>query len=194
MRSACSPTRSMSLDTVFVVWPSCLLALPTVFAIDFTSMSGLLIERGTGIPSTFRWRDRERISSPPATPAAVAPTATAGPFALLATSFTVPTKPSFPLLRLCVRRLLELRLWVVRFALEAVRLEPLLERAEPLRDERALGPDELALALLLDAEPFDDLLLLLDPEPLADLLLVCLLPDVLLLAANALPSSLEDTS
>ena len=112
---------------------------------------------------------------------------------MLATSFTVPTKPSFPLLRLCVRRLLELRLWVVRFALE-VRLEPLLERAEPLRDERALGPDELALALLLDAEPFDDLLLLLDPEPLADLLLVCLLPDVLLLAANALLSSLEDTS
>jgi hypothetical protein len=54
MRSAWSATRSMSLDTVFVVCPTCLLALPTVFAIDFTSISGRLIERGTGMPSTLR--------------------------------------------------------------------------------------------------------------------------------------------
>jgi hypothetical protein len=116
---------------------------------------------------------------------------------LLATSFTVPTKPLLPLLRLCVLRLLELRLCVrrllevrlcgVRFALEPERFEPLLERDEPLRDERAFAPDELVLALLFEADPFDGLLLLLDAEPLADLLLVCLLPDVLPLAATLFP-------
>ena len=105
----------------------------------------------------------------------------AGPFALLATSFTVPTKPSFPLLRLCVLRL-PLLLGVVRFAVEPLeRFEPLLERAEavrddplrddplcddplrddplrddplrddPLRDVLALAPDELARAVLFDA-------------------------------------------
>ena len=50
MRSAWSPTRSMSFDTFLDVWANCLLALPTDFAIDFTSMSGTL---GTGTPRTF---------------------------------------------------------------------------------------------------------------------------------------------
>ena len=42
MRSAWSPTRSMSFETFLVVWPKFLLALPTVFAIDLTSRSGRL--------------------------------------------------------------------------------------------------------------------------------------------------------
>jgi hypothetical protein len=194
MRSAWSPTRSMSLDTVFVVWPSCLLALPTLFAIDFRSTSGLLRERGTGTPSTFFWRVRERISNPPATPAAVAPTATAGPLALLATCFTVPTTPFELAPWLCGVRLCELRLrlWVLRFAVEPPdRFEPdaLLERRDPLAADRAFAPDELARARLFDAEPFDDLLLLLDAEPPDDLLFVCLLPEDLLFAATAHPSS-----
>ena len=55
MRSAWSPTRSMSLDTLFDVWPSCLLALPTLLATDLTSTS---IDRGSGTPSTFLRRVR----------------------------------------------------------------------------------------------------------------------------------------
>jgi hypothetical protein len=53
----------------------------------------------------------------------------------------------------------------------------LLEREEALRVERAFAPEELAFARLLDAEAPDDLLLL------------CLLPEVFLLAATAHPSS-----
>lgn len=187
MRSAWVPTRSMSLDTVLVVSPNCLLALPTVFAIDLTSSSGALSERGSGTPSTFLRRVRDRMSSPPATPAAVAPTATAGPFALPATLLTVPSIPSWLLLRLCV----------LRFALEPLeRFEPLLERADalrddPLRDDRAVAPDELVRALLFAAELLDAELLdadLLDPEPVDDPVLRCLLPEArldALLAANA---------
>jgi hypothetical protein len=97
---------------------------------------------------------------------------------------TVPTTPLELLLGLCVLpplllRLCELRLrlcvlpplrlCVLRFAVEPPeRFEPLLDRAEPLRVERALAPDELALALLFDAA-----------EPFGDLLLVCLLPEAL---------------
>jgi len=44
-----------------------------------------------------------------------------------------------------------------------------------LRVERVFAPDELALALLFDADPLDDRLL------------ACLLPDVLLLAATLIP-------
>lgn len=177
----------MSLDTVFVVWPSCLLALPTDLAIDLRSMSGLLRERGTGTPSTFFWRVRERIKSPPATPAtpaAVAPTATAGPLALLATCLTVPTTPFELSLWLCV-----LRLGVLRFAAEAAarfELDPLLERREPLPADRAFAPDELARVRLFAADAFDDLLLLLDAEPLDDLLFV-LLPEDFLFAATDIP-------
>ena len=40
MRSAWSPTRSMSWDTFFEVSPNRLLALPTVLATDLTSRSG----------------------------------------------------------------------------------------------------------------------------------------------------------
>jgi hypothetical protein len=102
----------------------------------------------------------------------------------------VPTKPSDrldPLLRLCgVRlrelrlcelRLCELRLWLRRAVAPLERFEPLLEREEALRVERAFAPEELAFARLLDAEAPDDLLLL------------CLLPEVFLLAATAHPSS-----
>jgi hypothetical protein len=180
----------MSRDTVFVVWPNCLLALPTDLATDLRSMSGLLMERGTETPSTFFWRVRDRIKSPPATPAtpaAVAPTATAGPLALLATCFTVPTTPFELSLWLCGARLCALR-----FAVEApdrLELDPLLERREPLPADRGFAPAELARARLFDPEAFEDPLLLLEVEPLADLLFVCLLPDDLLFAATAHPSS-----
>ena len=127
----------------------------------------------------------------------------AGPFALLATSFTVPTKPLFPLLRLCVLRL-PLLLGVVRFAVEPLeRFEPLLERAEALRDDPlrddplrddlfALAPDELARAVLFDAARPEPELLdaaplepeLFDADPFDDPLLRCLLLDAFL-AANA---------
>jgi hypothetical protein len=110
-----------------------------------------------------------------------------------------------PLLRLCVRPLLELRL-VLRFAVEPPeRFEPLLERAEvlrdaplrdvPLRDDPlrelpdvlALAPDELARAVLFDAVPlepdrFEEALF--DADPFDDPLLRCLLLDAFL-AANA---------
>ena len=121
---------------------------------------------------------------------------------MLATSFTVPTKPLFPLLRLCVLRL-SLLLGVVRFAVEPLeRFEPLLERAEavrddppsddPLRDVLALAPDELARAVLFDAARPEPELLdaaplepeLFDAGPFDDPLLRCLLLDAFL-AANA---------
>jgi hypothetical protein len=96
------------------------------------------------------------------------------------------------LLRLCVLRL-PLLLGVVRFAVEPLeRFEPLLERAEalrddplrddPLRDVLALAPDELARAVLFDAaRPEPELF---DADPFDDPLLRCLLLDAFL-AANA---------
>ena len=96
MRSAWSPTRSMSFDTLFEVLPRCLLALPTLFATDFTSRSeraDLAIERGTGTPRIVLRRMRLFSSKPPATPAAAAPTATAGPPALPAAPLRVSTTP-----------------------------------------------------------------------------------------------------
>lgn len=86
---------------------------------------------------------------------------------------------------------------MLRFALEPLeRFEPLLERADalrddPLRDDRAVAPDELVRALLFAAELLDAELLdadLLDPEPVDDPVLRCLLPEArldALLAANA---------
>src|SRR3954452_10106258 len=62
----------MSLDTLFDVWPSCLLALPTALITPWTSTPG------TGTPSTFRRLSRPFNSRPPATPAAAAAAATAG--------------------------------------------------------------------------------------------------------------------
>ena len=128
MRSAWSPTRSMSLDTVFDVCPSCLLALPTVFATDLTSSSGSFT------PSIFGRRDERRLrSTPPATPAAAAPAAMAGPLALLAAALTVPTTP------LLLLALAELRL-PERGAALVERDEPLLERELLLR-ARVAGDD-----------------------------------------------------
>ena len=86
------------------------------------------------------------------------------------------------MLRLCERPLLEPRLCGLRLrALEPPldRFAPLLERdADALRVERDFAPDELALALLFDAEPLDERLF------------VCLLPEALLFAATAHPSSI----
>ena len=98
MRSAWSPTRSRSFETFFVVWPNCLLALPTLLATALTSTSGRLglpIERGTETPRIVFRRSRPLRTSPPATPTAVAPTATAGPLTLVTAPLTVPTTPLF---------------------------------------------------------------------------------------------------
>jgi hypothetical protein len=80
----------MSFETVFDVLAKFWLASPTVFAIDFASSFGLPSARGSGMPSTFGRLRRLLISSPPATPAAAAPTATAGPLALPAACLAVP--------------------------------------------------------------------------------------------------------
>lgn len=109
----------------------------------------------------------------------------------------MPTKPLLPLLRLCVLRLLELRLGL-RFAVEPLeRFAPLLERAEaprddplradPPRDALALAPDELARVVLFDAAPLDPELFdaeLFDADAFDDPLLRCLLLDAFF-AANA---------
>ena len=99
MRSAWSPTFSMSFETFFDVLPSCLLACPSDVASALTSSSE---ERGSGTPSTFVRRLRLFSASPPATPTAAAPTANAGPLtlpaacaALLAVLLSVSTTP-FP--------------------------------------------------------------------------------------------------
>jgi hypothetical protein len=144
-------------------------------------MSGTLvlpIERGTGTPRIVFRRIRSRRTTPPTTPTAVAPTATAGPFALLAASLTVPTKPfELPLAPAgaCAGRR-------VAFALD--RDDPVLAR-----EARAL---ELAEPLALDFDPelFDDLLDF-DPELFDDLLLLCPLREVGLLAIRR-PSPIED--
>jgi hypothetical protein len=91
MRSAWSPARSMSFDTLFDVLANCLLALPTDFTIAWGSTLGRCL--GSGTPRTVLRRVRFLITRPPATPAAAAPTATAGPFALLATSLIVSVMP-----------------------------------------------------------------------------------------------------
>ena len=91
MRSAWSPARSMSLDTFFDVLANWLLTSPTVLAIDLASTLGRCL--GIGTPSTVLRRDRPLSAIPPAMPAAAAPTAIAGPFALPAAAFTVSTTP-----------------------------------------------------------------------------------------------------
>ena len=120
MRSAWPPTRSMSFETVFDVSPNCLLALPTLLATDFTSTDGLPIERGTEIPRTVLRLIRLRSTSPPATPTAVAPTASAGPLALSATCLIVPTTPLLLWLALLLLALLLLAL--LRLALPLLAL------------------------------------------------------------------------
>ena len=116
MRSAWSATRSMSFETLFEVWPNCLLALPTLLATDWMST---FERRGTGTPRIFFRREWLFSTIPPAIPTAVAPTATAGPLTLLAAPLIVPTTPPFP----------------VPFRLAALRLEPalLVLRAAPPR-------------------------------------------------------------
>ena len=148
MRSAWSPTRSMSFETFFVVWPNCLLALPTLLATDWTSTPE---RRGSGIPRIFLRREWRLSTSPPATPTAVAPTATAGPLTLLAAPLIVPTTPPFPVpfwlaapLRLAAGFLRPLAL------LDREAVDRLLVAAfERLRDE-ALPALPLALDLGLD--------------------------------------------
>src|SRR5215218_71423 len=80
----------MSLDTVFDVSPSCLLAFPMPFSTDWTSRSGRVI------PRTFLRRCRPLRITPPTTPAAAAPTATPGAPALLAAVLSVPRTPLAP--------------------------------------------------------------------------------------------------
>lgn len=189
MRSAWSPTRSMSLEMVFELSPNCLLALPTVLATDLTSRSGrpaFLSARGTGTPRTFLGRVRLLSASPPAIPATPAPTATAGPRTLLAALFTVPTRPvSVWLVRWLVagERRAELDLLRVWGRLAALPLP--LDRAEPFAERRALlrlraeadcrwealPPDRDALlGFAFEPDPFDEPLLLC-PEREADLVL-----------------------
>ena len=145
MRSAWSPARSMSFETLFDVFAKCELASPTDLASDFASMPGSCF--GTGIPSTVLRRVRPLSAIPPAIPAAAAPTAMAGPFALPAACLTVPTRPlplPFPLLLLLV-----VRAGVVE------RVAAVLRFARPFDDEE---PDfeELAFVEPDFARPFAD--------------------------------------
>ena len=181
MRSAWSATRSMSLETLFVVLPSCLLALPTFLATDWTSTPD---RRGTLIPRTFFRREWPFSMIPPASPTAVAPTATAGPLTLPAAPLIVPTTPPLPVpFWLAVLRLefepelLLLRRFAAGFlrvpvaAVERVRDEAF----ERVRDEALC---ELALALGLALGLDLGFGLALDPE----------LPDV----ARAAPCPLRE--
>ncbi len=206
MRSAWSPTRSMSFDTFFEVLPSCLLALPSVLAIDCTSSSE---ERGSDTPSTLVRLLRLLSASPPATPTAAAPIASAGPLALpaacaalLAVLLIVSTTP-FPFWLAGV-----LRLCVLRFDL----LAPPLERDEPLpaRDAVLRLRADAAELERLDFAPVDfvrddfaregfaavdfaaaDFAFVLDPDPSAEVLLRCPLRALDLLLAIPIPHSLR---
>lgn len=199
----------MSLDTVFEVWPNLLLALPTFLASDATSRSvrlDLPIERGSGTPRILLRRVRLLRAKPPATPARAAPTATAGPPALLAVFLSVPTTPSvfwLALLRPLLPPAGDLDLpppCRPRAPPLPLLREPVLEREEalPRRDdaddlERAMLPGERdeplrdvppperaeAFPLTLEAEPFDE-------RPL-----LCLLPEAALLLAITHPSSVD---
>jgi hypothetical protein len=173
MRSAWSPTRSRSFETVFVVWPNCLLALPTLLAIALTSTSGRLglpSERGTETPRIVFRRSRPLRTRPPATPTAVAPTATAGPLTFVTAPLTLPTTPLlWAAVRLVLVSLLLLRLEAAfrddpRLRVAAAGLERAgFDRDEPLRDERVLEAEEPP-AFDLDAEAFDEPLLLCPPR------------------------------
>ena len=195
MRSAWSPTRSMSFDTVFEVWPNCLLALPTVLATDFTSMLALPIERGSFTPRIFLRLGRPLSIKPPAIPTAAAPTATAGPLALLAALLSVATTPlllCLALLRLELVPPPELDLLLVcglRFEEPLLAREALLrlrveaddfERDEP-PDERDERGDPLRDAAL--PERADPLAFVFEPAPFDALLLLCPLREADLLVA-----------
>jgi hypothetical protein len=195
----------MSLDTVFEAWPNLLLALPTFLASDPTSRSArldLAIERGSGTPRTFFRRARLLSANPPATPAAAAPTATAGPLALLAAFLSMPTTPlAFGLVLLRLTRRLDepdlLPLCRPRAPLLAFPREAVLEREAPLRRredgvdfERAAPPEERDESLP-DAPPperEDALPLALELELFEEVPLPCLLPEATLLLAITHPS------
>ena len=204
MRSAWSPTRSMSFDTFFEVLPSCLLALPSDLAIDCTSSSE---ERGSDTPSTLVRLLRLFSASPPATPTAAAPIATAGPLALptacaalLAVLLNVSTTP-FPFWLAGV-----LRLRVLRWGLLAPPLErddPLLAREAVLRlrvdaadlERLAFAPVDFAREDFAAVDFFAavgfaavDFALVLDPDPLVEVLLRCPLRALDLLLAIPDPS------
>jgi hypothetical protein len=140
MRSAWSPARSRSLETVLDVLANRALASPTVFASDLASTLAMCFGRGS--PNTVLRRPRPFSAIPPAIPAAAAPTAIAGPFALPATCLTEPTRPS-PFW-------LPLRL-LVRAAVDE-RLDPALRLARPLADVGLARP----FARGVFARAFDD--------------------------------------
>src|SRR5215204_5910471 len=181
----------MCFDTVFEVWPNCLLALLTVLAMDFASKSGRLglpIERGTVTPRTLLRRARFFSARPPATPAAAAPTASAGPLALLAACLTVPTTP-FSLWLFAELRFPPLLLEREEpvFEREALLRAPVedadvFERDEPLRPLPARGDP---LAFVLEPELFEELVLV-RPLREADLLL-----DIVILWSRRFPCALR---
>jgi hypothetical protein len=165
----------MSLDTAFEVSPNLLLALPTFLTSDPTSSSvrlGLPIERGSGTPRIFLRRVRLLRAKPPATPAAAAPTATAGPLALLAAVLSVSTMP------------LAFRLVLRRVLFPPPRELDLLARCWPRAEPLAVGRESVREpeAPLRRREGGDDLERALEPEPVDELPLLCLLPDATLLA------------
>jgi len=152
-----------------------MLASPTVFASDLASTLAMCL--GIGIPSTVLRRARPFSAIPPTTPAAAAPTAMAGPFALPATCLTEPTMPLpfwLPLLPLA------------RAGAEE-RLDAALPFARPLADfglARAFARGAFARAFDEDfARPFEDADRFVPPDPLAARDVVALAGFARLLAA-----------
>jgi hypothetical protein len=155
----------MSLETLFEVLPSCLLALPTDFTSDCTSTSGSFT------PRTFRCRLRLLSRRPPATPAAAAPAATAGPPALLAAPLSVST--TLPFERAALRplpfdrdALLDALLRLLRAALLRLppeALPPDDRDALPRLDRAALRP----VARFFERAPFAEFVLLFPLRELA---------------------------
>jgi hypothetical protein len=198
MRSACAPTRSMSFETLFVVCPNCVLALPTLLATALTSTferRGLPMERGTGTPRIVFRRRRPLSASPPATPTAVAPTASAGPLTLVTAPLMLPTTPSFPVAFWLELRRLEaprvaLRPELVFRAVPLLEREELVFRAAPLLDREALvrppvagferdARSEARVERLSDEAPLEvPLALPMDPELLDEPRLLCPLREV----------------
>ncbi len=89
IRFAWSPARSF--ETVFDVLTKFAPTLPTDFASDLASTLGRCF--GSETPSTVLGRARLPSAIPPAMPAAAAPMAIAGTFALCATCLADPTTP-----------------------------------------------------------------------------------------------------
>ena len=143
-------------------------------------------------------RVRRLSTNPPATPTAAAPTATAGPLALVATFLTVPTMPLpfwLALLRLeppPLGVLDLLRVWGLRFAVE--REELLRARVEAADFERDEPPEERDVPLpdppLPERE--DRFAWAFEAEPLDVLRLLCLLAEADLLVAIRDTPSIEN--